>query len=102
MYTENDIVTLYKKYGSIKSTARESGLSTSTVRKILIHNHIQCSERQAQIEQMLSSGKSVAQIAQTLHIKEKTVRNFMPYSRRSYAVGEKTENAQRIAASRKK
>lgn len=101
MNSETDIVELYQKLNSIKAVAKEVGISTHTVRKILISNRVRCSSRQETVEELLTNGKSVTQIADMLGVTEKTVKQYIPYTRHSYAVGEKSENAKRIEKCRK-
>lgn len=99
---KTDIVSAFEKTGSIKASARETGIGYQIVRRVLITEGILPSERAALVDHLSNSGKTEKEIAANLGISEKAVRNFMPYKRKSYIVGEKTKNALKIKKAEKK
>lgn len=102
MVTEQEIITAYHATGSIRATAKQTGFSAPTVRKILITAGEYASPRTDEIKKLMESGLSVEEIARELNCTISAIHSFLPYSKGCYAVGEKTENAKRIAACRQK
>jgi hypothetical protein len=102
MTTEKDIVATYVATGSLKATAKQIGLSEATVRKVLITSGEYTSPRADEINQMVDAGLSIKEVAGRLSCTVAAVQAFLPYSRGSYMIGEKTENAKHIADWRKK
>lgn len=97
-----DVLNAWGRTGSIRATADSVGLSTQTVRRVLLDEGIDCSPYAYAIRARLNNGESAETIAKEFGIKEKTVETYRPYSRGSYAVGERTMNAQRIAEWRRR
>lgn len=102
MITEDDVITAYLLTDSLTQTAKNTGLNVQTVRRILISCGEYPSEKSEIIAALSDEGLSVAEIAERLKIKPKTVINHMPYTRGSYSVGEKSITALRIAYCRRK
>lgn len=100
----NEIVSRYLRGESLKSMHRESGICTATLRRILITEGVSLrygSEKADRI-QALSQHHTVDEIAVILGIKPKTVAAYLPYTKGSYSIGEKSSNADRIALCRKR
>lgn len=99
----DEIVATYRSTGSIRETARKHDISTQTVRRILITNGIPLGEGTlaTRIIAMLET-MPPEEVAAKLGCAVKTIKAYTPYSRGSYAVGEKSINAERIAKSRQR
>lgn len=98
--TANEILSLYEELQSVKATARKAECSPQVVRRLLITHGIYPTERCKEIARMLTLNYTVDEIATTLKITPKAVGNHLPYTKGSYTVGTKSENAQRIAKCR--
>lgn len=98
MMDKYDILRAYETHESVRKTARVLGLSYQTVRRVLMDAGVGCSEQGARIRSMMADGQTAAQIASGTGMRASTVQGYMPYTRGPYAVGEKTYNAQYIAA----
>lgn len=96
MVTEQEIIQAYHAEPSLRAVAAQVGVSYSAIRRVLISAGEYTSPRADEINRLADAGRSVSEIAQELGCSEKTVSSFLPYSRGSYAVGEKSENAKRI------
>ena len=93
--TIENVVSIYKKTGSINKTALQAEISTTKVRKILITMGLWSSPRSLQIRQLADQGKSSAEIAETLQISVVMVQNYLPYKKGLYDEPEKTDTAKR-------
>lgn len=100
--TAAEIVETYAQTDSIRGTAKALGIGHQIVRRTLITEGVIVTERSEQISELKRSGKTDEEIAQLLGITAKSVRQHLPYVRKSYRIGEKTKNAQTIAKFRKK
>lgn len=96
----DDALKSYAASGSIKETARVTGLSEWKVRKILVSAGIITSDRTTQIVDMYRAGKTLGDIAAELKISRNAVMAHIPYSKTAYNLPDKTPNAQRIAQCR--
>ena len=98
-----DIIATYRSTGSIRETARKHDVSPQTVRRVLITYGIPIDNQEMvdRITAMLME-MSAEDVASALNISVKTVRAYQPYSKGSYAVGAKSDNAIRIARCRQK
>ena len=97
-----EVVKIYNATGSLRETAKEAEMSAAKVRKILITAWFFKSERTQKIQKMYAAGASIADIADTLKIKESAVNNYLPYTKCIYSSDNPTENALRIRARREK
>lgn len=90
-----DIVSWYTNGKSIRSIATRAEVSTSVVRRILISEGVELRDcpRAQEILRALKSGASVEEVAKHFGILPKTVREYVPYTKGSYSVGEKSANA---------
>ena len=95
--SEQDIIDSYAATRSLRKTSSGCGVSIQVVRRILVTAGIYASDLTEEINLMYNSGKTIAEIARSFGIREKSVLNHLPYSRKSYCIGDKTVNAQRIA-----
>lgn len=95
----HDILAVYSRKLTIKGTAKATGISEQTVRKVLISNGIVPPGNATRIHDALASGKSVEQVAHELHLSPEAVSAYLPYERTPYFVGaeNKTPNARKIA-----
>lgn len=102
--TIDTICDVYRSCGAITGTAAELGISPPTVRKALITRGLYANATSIAVSDLIELGKSDAEIAQILHISESTANNYRPYTKGSYLLPyeDKTANARRIAASRKR
>lgn len=93
-----EIIQRYSQGQSIKSIAVEAEVSYTVVRRVLITAMIPLREclRSHHIIDMLSKGKSIEDVADALHITPRTVKEYLPYTKCSYAVDPKSENAKKI------
>lgn len=98
----HDILTMYGITKSVRLTAEKAGCSPQVIRRILITNGIYPGEKGREIARLLTLDYTPQEIADHLKISLKTVVNHMPYTRGSYAIGQKSENAKRIARCRSK
>lgn len=99
---EQTILDRYRRTDSIKAVSREVGISEQSVRRVLIQHGAYTSQRAEQIGALWEAGKSVAEIAEELHITPKSVIVYLPYSRIPYISTEKTKNAMNIRAWRER
>lgn len=83
----DEIIRIYSLNGSILETARETGVSTVKVRKILITEGLWESDTSIRIGNLLKEGKTTAEIAEILYMSVKNVQAYMPYDRGTYGDG---------------
>ncbi len=91
--TIEKVVSVYKKTESINETARQTEISTTKVRKILITEGLWSSARSQQIRELADQGKSSPDIAEILDISVAMVQNYLPYEKGLYDEPEKTDAA---------
>lgn len=101
MVERDDIIECYRATESLKRTAKECGVSYQVVRRVLASEGIYTSDVTKEINRRYSEGSSLEDIAVLMHTSTKAVMMHLPYSRVSYAVDEKTDNAKKIAEWRK-
>ncbi len=87
------VASVYKKTGSISETARQTELSTTKVRKILITEGLWSSSRSKQIRDLADQGKTSSEIAEILGITSVMVQNYLPYEKGLYDEPDKTDTA---------
>ncbi|MEA4864001.1 MAG: hypothetical protein VB088_01230, partial [Sphaerochaeta sp.] len=87
------VASVYKKTESISETARQTELSTTKVRKILITEGLWSSPRSEQIRDLVDQGKTPSEIAETLGITAVMVQNYLPYEKGLYDEPDKTDTA---------
>ena len=102
MVDENQIIELYQNVQSIKTVSKHLHVCISTVRRVLFLAGEHTNQTGERISQLAAEGLSQEEISQRLNLSPNTVNSYMPYSRGSYALGEKTENAVKIASWRQK
>lgn len=100
--TRDKIISRYRDTRSIKRTAACVGLSESTVRRILLDASEYSCPTSREIYRQIDCGHTPEQIAASMRITSKTVRAYLPYVRKSYAVDGKTENAIKISSWRRR
>jgi predicted transcriptional regulator len=91
--TIEKVVSVYRKTGSIGKTARQTEISTTKVRKILITEGLWSSARSQQIRELSDQGKSSSEIAEILEISMVMVQNYLPYEKGMYDEPDKTDTA---------
>lgn len=96
------IITYYREIRSIKATARASGISEQSVRRILIDAGAYRSPTASEVCRRAEAGEAPEQIAQALGLSIKSVMSYLPYSKGPYCIGEKSVNSQRIARHRQR
>lgn len=87
------VASVYKKTESISETARQTELSTTKVRKILITEGLWSSPRSEQIRDLVDQGKTPSEIAEMLGITAVMVQNYLPYEKGLYDEPDKTDTA---------
>ncbi|MFA7371314.1 MAG: hypothetical protein WCY78_05240, partial [Sphaerochaetaceae bacterium] len=87
------VVSVYKKTQSISETAKQTEISITKVRKILITAGLWTSARSEQIRELAEQGKSSTEIAEILNITAVMVRNYLPYEKGLYDEPDKTNTA---------
>ena len=97
---DKSILRLYDQGVSIKKAALQLRVSQVKVKKVLANAGIAPTERAMQIQSMARNGMSVDEIAKTLEIRPKTVRNYLPYARGPKNADYPSKNALRIRACR--
>ena len=102
MIDKQDVLSIWHETRSLRRTAATLGLSTQTVRRILLDAGEACAEEATNIRLRLDAGETPEAIASALGVTVKTVRAYCPYQRGSYAVGEKTEEALKVASWRER
>ena len=97
---EISILRLYDQGTSIKQTASRLRVSEAKVKKVLSNAGIAPTKRAEQIQSMYHNGMSIYEIASTLDIRPKTVRNYLPYTRGPKNTDYPSKNALRVRACR--
>ena len=91
MYSEK-VVEIYKRYGSLRRTHSETGVSFGKLRKILLTAGIELeSPKTAEINRLFESGMSEHEIAKELNMSVSAVNTHLPYVKTPYKT--KTETA---------
>lgn len=80
----NDVCTMYDWTHSVNETARNLGLSTGKVRKILITEGYNMGYNACMVKEFSEKGLSVSEIASKLNVSQKTVLAYLPYTKGSY------------------
>lgn len=93
------IVSEYRKSGSVDITAKRCGTYPIKVRKVLITEGLWHSKRSDKINALRMRGYSVSEIAEDLHMDEKNVQYYLPYTEKAMA-REKTGGGERVRAFR--
>lgn len=101
MKTE-DVIAAYKKYESIKETARRIRVSESVVRKCLVSHGIINTPLTRKISELQSQGLAQAEIAKAIGVSRACVNANTSYVRGMMIVPSQTVNAQRIRKCREK
>lgn len=100
MITAQQIIRTYEQTQSLKITSRQLKIGWQVVRRVLITHDLYSTPLTIRIADLSKSGMTVDEIAEKLNIARSWVISNMPYTKGSYAVGEKTENAIQIAKCR--
>lgn len=95
------VVSLYRKNGSIKATAKALRVSDWLVRRILVINGEYSNQTSDEIIGLYNSGAPKSEIADRLSVTIKTVSSYLPYTKGSYK-GAPSENAIRIRRCRER
>lgn len=94
--TTDKIVDVYRACGSIRETAASCGVSPQKARRILQEAGEYTSPTAEKVAELHEAGRSVAEIAEALHIGEKAVQSYLPYTKGAYMTDAPSANAQRI------
>ena len=84
VYTRDEIIALYDKLESLKAVAKETGLSHSTIRQVLVDSGIYPSDQTKRINRLNRYGVPDEEIAEMMNISVKTVRAHLPHTKGSY------------------
>lgn len=87
------VVDAFNEYGSIQTVANLLGISVVTVRRVLITEGQWSSPSSRSIGALHEQGLSTAEIAEQLHMTEKNVQAYLPYTRGSYHTLDKTASS---------
>lgn len=87
------VIASYANNNSILETAKETGISTVKVRKILITEGLWESDTSLKIGDLLKQGMTTEEIAGTLYMSVKNVQAYMPYERGVYGGEEVSKEA---------
>ncbi|MCI7792247.1 MAG: plasmid pRiA4b ORF-3 family protein, partial [Lachnospiraceae bacterium] len=87
------VIASYAINHSILETAKETGISTVKVRKILITEGLWESDTSLKIGDLLKRGMTTEEIADTLYMSVKNVQAYMPYERGVYGGEEVSKDA---------
>ena len=96
MIDYQDIIDSYAATNSLRKTSAECGVSMQVARRVLATAEIYTTELTEHINRLYNDGKTIEHIALNLGIRPKSVIAHLPYTRTSYAIGEKSKNAQNI------
>ena len=97
----DQIVSEYRKTGSVDLTARACGTYPIKVRKVLITEGLWHSKKSDAVNALRNRGYSVPEIADELQMDEKNVQYYLPYTDSALS-GEKKDGARRTEAFREK
>ncbi len=87
------VIASYARNNSVLETAKEIGISTVKVRKILITEGLWESDTSIKIVDLLKRGMTTEEIADTLYMSVKNVQAYMPYERGVYGGEEMSKDA---------
>ena len=85
VYTRGEIIASYNKLESIGVVAKETGLSHSTIRQVLVDSGIYPSAKTKSINRLKRYGVFESEIAEIMNVSVKTVRAHLPHTKGSYA-----------------
>lgn len=97
----DQIISEYRKTGSVDLTARACGTYPIKVRKVLITEGLWHSKKSDAVNALRNRGYSVPEIADELQMDEKNVQYYLPYTDSALS-GEKKDGARRTEAFREK
>lgn len=97
-----EVIRLYCNNNSVLETAKETGLSTVKVRKILITEGLWESNTSISVDNLLRQGFTTEEIAERLHMSVKNVQAYMPYERGLYSGEEQSLESVRADRYRKR
>ena len=95
------IVSEYRKSGSVDITAKACGTYPIKVRKVLITEGIWHSRKSDAVNALRKRGYSVPEIAEELGMDEKNVQFYLPYTESSLS-GEKSDTGERVRSFRER
>ena len=98
----NDVCTMYGWTHSVSETAKKLGISTGKVRKILITEGYNMGYSAGKVKELYEKGESIADISRKLHLSEKTVLAYIPYSKGVYNAQNRSDSALRCERYRNK
>ena len=90
------VVDVYREKQEIKSTALELDLPPNKVKKLLITAKVINYPETEQIQRLLSSGKSMAEVQEELHLSRAAINTYLPYNKCVYKTAEISQNAERV------
>lgn len=100
MISPEEIIKTYEATSSMKATAKICGIREQVVRRVLITAGTYASPLSEKIADLREEGYTIAEIAEILKLTKGWVITNTPYTKGSYVIGEKTENALKIQKSR--
>lgn len=100
--TTEDVISEYRKWNSIKETARRLDVSHGVVRKCLISHGLLETPLTQEVAELIAAGIPQKEIAERLGISTSWVNINTPYERGIMITPSQTENAKRIRKCREK
>lgn len=100
----DQVISEYRKTGSVRRTARNVGTTLVRAQRILITEGLWSSETSRHVGKLYAEGKSVEQIAAELFVSPKTVQAYLPYTRnlQGYGGDDRSEDALRAEKYRRR
>ena len=92
----NHVVSIYNNTKSLRETAKQCGIGTGKVRKILVTCGMYDSPRFREIQDLYDSGKTISEISEITGLSGQCIVSYVPYTRGERTGESQTPNAIRI------
>ncbi|KAI4443330.1 hypothetical protein [Schaedlerella arabinosiphila] len=96
------VVEVYMKLREIKATALELDLPPNKVKKLLITAKVLSYPETGEIQRLLNSGKTMAEVQEAMRLSHAAINTYLPYSKCVYKTAEISQNAERMARYRER
>lgn len=100
--TKEKVLLIYQNSKSIRQTAKETGLSQATVKKILVNESLRKTKRSEEIRELYKRGLNVHEIMEKTGLSRSAVHSYLPYTKGLYNSDNPTQNAINIRRCRSK
>lgn len=98
----DQIVSEFKRCGSVKKTASNVGTSLVRAQRVLITEGLWSSETSEAIRKLAEKGMTVPEIASEMYLSVKTVQAYFPYTKGFYSENRKSHDAKKSDAYRRR